>query len=113
MISKVVVVASRFTQSCRASEGRIKPKAQEPRVERKRARRDMLVALKYAFRNRMMKSHSGITVRVRVSEEVLKCIIMLSRSLKGLIIGNQITRIACLNYNCPRHLQGLIYKHHP
>ena len=113
MISRVVVVESQFTQSCRASGGRKNHRVQEPKVKVKRARRDTAGALKYAFRNRMMKSHSGITVRVRISEEAFKCIIMPSRSLRGLIIGNQITRIACLNYNSPRHLLGLTYKHHP
>jgi hypothetical protein len=111
MISRVVV-GSRFTQSCRASGGRISPRVQEPKVKRKRTRRDRPGVEKYAFRNKMMKSHSGITVRERVSEEVFKCIIMPSRFLRGLIIGYKITRIACLNYNCPRHLQGLTYKHH-
>jgi hypothetical protein len=87
------VVGSQFRQSCRELKGRRNSKVLGPKLKLKKKRRDT-GSVKYAFRNRMMKSQSGITVRAKVREGVIKCTIMLFRYRKGQIIGNKITRIA-------------------
>lgn len=106
------VVGSQFRQSCRELKGRRNSKVLGPKLKLKKKRRDT-GSVKYAFRNRMMKSQSGITVRAKVREGVIKCTIMLFRYRKGQIIGNKITRIAWLNYHYLRRLLGQTLKHHP